>query len=78
MSSDLRAKIMKEILTDLRAGQATADALAETLGRSPDLIRSALGSPMELGDIHSFRICDGALTVYRLAPCRAEVVVISK
>jgi predicted transcriptional regulator len=68
MSSSIRAKVMKEILTDLRAGQSTADALSETLGRSPTIIRSALGSLMELGEITSARICDRTLTVYRLAP----------
>lgn len=68
MKPALRETVMKEILTDLRAGQATADALSETLGRSLDIVRSALGSLVETGTISSAWICGGTLTVYRLAP----------
>ena len=64
----MTTKIVEEILTDLSAGQATADALAETLGRPIERIRSALGLLMERQEITQHQICGGALTVYRLAP----------
>lgn len=61
-------RLQAEILRDLRAGQATASALAETLIRPPDKVRAALALLLEQGEITSHPLKDGILTVYRLAP----------
>lgn len=54
------------ILKDLQWGQASADALADNLGKDKDLIESILSRLVKEGQLTTYRISD-IITVYRLA-----------
>jgi predicted transcriptional regulator len=55
----------KHILKNLQWGQASADALAENLGKDKSIIESILRRLVKEGQLTTYRISD-ILTVYRL------------